>query len=293
MTNRGRTDGLARALRLFSLVVLPFGIFWSAIGFASGSNSLAMLGLVAATFCAWLLLESRTAQQRTETNLAIRIATGTQVAALSAVVAEPMIGVAVAWASLIPVILALPYVRRASLSRTMAISAGVGAFALAAPALLPWGTRDMGSLSILLPISGLVTVYILFLLFLWNASTRMTDATSELRHVIEMSHDLAETLDPLDVGHALARHMAQVAHADDFQRLHFRRRFVLVLPFDIPAIPPFFLHERRSRLKRVQVKVKRKSVLRLAGEVAIGQDFGRIQQSVQRWQAFVRAVVVQ
>ena len=42
-----------------------------------------------------------------------------------------------------------------------------------------------------------------------------TDATSELRHVIEMSHDLASTLDPKDVGNRLARHIALVAHADD------------------------------------------------------------------------------
>ena len=215
MTNRGSAEGFSRALRAFSLIVLPFGIFWAAIGVANNSRSLAGLGIVAATFCGWLFYESRRTRLDTETGLAIRIATGTQIAALSAVVVEPMIGVAITLASLIPVILALPYVRRGSLSRTMAISAAVGAFALAAPSLLPWGTREIGSLSLLLPTSGLITVYILFLLFLWNASTRMTDTTSELRHVIEMSHDLGTTLDPIDVGHRLARHMAEVVHADD------------------------------------------------------------------------------
>jgi diguanylate cyclase (GGDEF)-like protein len=70
-------------------------------------------------------------------------------------------------------------------------------------------------MAILLPITGLVTVYALFLLFLWNASTRLTDTAAELRHVIEMSHDLAGTLDPEDVGHRLARHIALVARADD------------------------------------------------------------------------------
>ena len=70
------------------------------------------------------------------------------------------------------------------------------------------GMRESGSLAAILPTSTLVIVFLLFLLFLWNGSTRMTDTTSELRHVIEMSHDLGATLDPLDVGHALARHMA-------------------------------------------------------------------------------------
>src|SRR5258708_31164994 len=97
----------------------------------------------------------------------------------------------------------------------MVASAVVGACALIAPIVLPWGTSGVAPLALFVPTLALVLVYILFLLFLWNASTRMTDTTSELRHVIEMSHDLAATLDPKDVGHRLARHIAQVAHADD------------------------------------------------------------------------------
>src|SRR5258708_33921687 len=97
----------------------------------------------------------------------------------------------------------------------MVASAVVGACALIASIVLPWGTSGVAALALFVPTLALVLVYILFLLFLWNARTRMTDTTSELRHVIEMSHDLAATLDPLDVGHGLARHMAQVAHADD------------------------------------------------------------------------------
>lgn len=215
MRDRGRVEALRRALRIFSLVVLPFGIFWAVLGSAVGAVTLGALGMGAVVFCAWLLYEAHRARRTTEEELASRIAAGTQVAALSAVIAEPAIGVAIALASLIPVIVALPYVRRRSLSWIMAIGTGVGAFALAAPAILRWGTRDLGSIAVLLPSTGVVTVYVLFLLFLWNASTRMTDATSELRHVVEMSHDLGKTLDPKDVGHRLARHIAQVAHADD------------------------------------------------------------------------------
>ncbi len=215
MNDRGKTEALRRSLRAFGLIVLPFGMFWAAVGLAVGAPTLAALGLIAATFCGWLLYEAGRSKRTSEMSLATRVAAGTQLAAFSAVVAEPMIGVAIALASLIPVLLAMPYVRRATLSVTMGISAGVGAFALAAPQLLPWGTRDVGTMAQLLPISGLVTVYILFLVFLWNASTRLSDTATELRHVIEMSHDLAGTLDPADVGHRLARHIALVARADD------------------------------------------------------------------------------
>jgi diguanylate cyclase (GGDEF)-like protein len=215
MTERGSVGGLRRALRVFGLVVLPVGLFWSAIGFAVSAPSLAIVGLVAAIFATWLLVEARLGAPRSETTLATRVALATQLTAVCAVLAEPVIGIAIALGALIPVLLALPYVGRRALTALMAVSAGVGAFALAAPTILPWGLREMSTLAIILPTSTLIIVFVLFLLFLWNASTRMTDTTSELRHVIEMSHDLAATLDPLDVGHALARHMALVAHADD------------------------------------------------------------------------------
>ena len=215
MTERGKTEGLRRTLRLFGLIVLPVGIFWAVIGAAVGAVTLGAVGGVAAAFALWLLLEGRHSQDLSEAELATRVAVGTQITAAAAVVAEPVIGVAIALGSLIPVILALPYVRRASLSRLMVSSAVVGVFALAAPDLLPWGTRAGGTIALILPTSTIVIVYVLFQVFLLNASTRLTDTASELRHVIEMSHDLAATLDPKDVGNRLARHIALVARADD------------------------------------------------------------------------------
>ena len=214
VTERGEAEALRRALRLFGLIVLPVDVFWAAIGAAIGVSSLAAVGSVAAVFALYLLLEARGSGARSESELATRVALGTQVTAFAAVVVEPVIGVAIALGSLIPVILALPYVRRAALTRLMVISALVGVFALAAPAILPWGTRDEGPIAVILPTSTVVIVYVLFLVFLRNASTRLTDTASELRHVIEMSHDLAATLDPKDVGNRLARHIALVARAD-------------------------------------------------------------------------------
>jgi diguanylate cyclase (GGDEF)-like protein len=215
MTERGSAEGLSRALRVFGMVVLPVGVFWSAIGFAVAASSLGTVGLVAATFALWLLIEAHRGARRSEANLATRVALATQLTAVCAVFAEPVIGVAIALGALIPVLIALPYVGRRALTALMAVSAAVGAFSLAAPTILPWGMRETSTLAAFLPTSTLVIVFLLFLLFLWNGSARMTDTTSELRHVIEMSHDLGATLDPLDVGHALARHMALVAHADD------------------------------------------------------------------------------
>jgi diguanylate cyclase (GGDEF)-like protein len=215
VTDRGKAEVLRRAVRLFGVIILPLGLFWAAFGLAVGAYSIAAVGLVGAMFSLWLLFEARRANIRTEADLAKRIAYATEITTVCAVVVEPLIGTAMALGSLIPVVLALPYVKRTSLTTLMLVSALVGPFALVAPSLLPWGSRYDGAVTLLLPASTLIFVYVLFQLFLWNASSRLTDTTSDLRHVIEMSHDLAGTLDPTDVGHRLARHIALVAHADD------------------------------------------------------------------------------
>jgi diguanylate cyclase (GGDEF)-like protein len=213
--DRGKTDSLRRALRIFGMIVMPVGVFWTFVGFGIGGLTLASVGAVSALFALYLLVEARTGGPRSEAELATRIALATQVTAVAAVIAEPVIGTAIALGSLIPVVLALPYVGRAALTRLMVVSAAVGAICVSAPAIIPWGVRFDSSVAIILPTSSLVIVYALFQLFLWNASTRLTDTAQELRHVIEMSHDLAATLDPKDVGHRLARHIALVSHADE------------------------------------------------------------------------------
>jgi diguanylate cyclase (GGDEF)-like protein len=215
LTDRGKADALRRALRVFGWIVLPLGLLWSPLGAILIAPSMATSGLIAAAFGGWLIIESGRSSKVSESTLALRVATAGQITAVLIVVAEPTVGFAVAVGSLIPIILALPYVRRESLTTLMAVSSAVGAFSLAAPSIIPWGSTFHDSLAFAIPNGAVVVVYVLFQLFLWNASTRLTDTTSELRHVIEMSHDLAATLEPNDVGHRLARHIAEVAHADD------------------------------------------------------------------------------
>ena len=214
MTDRGKAEALRRALRIFGVIVLPVGAFWAFVGVVLGAVSLTLGGVVGAVFAMWLLVEGSRGGDRGEAALAVRVAIGTQVAGVCLVIAQPVIGTAIALGSLIPVILALPYVERRWLTRLMVLSAFLGAFALAGSAIFPWGSRA-GPIGVILPATTLVTVYAVFQLFLLSASTRLSDTASELRHVIEMSHDLAGALNPKDVGHRLARHIALVAHADD------------------------------------------------------------------------------
>jgi diguanylate cyclase (GGDEF)-like protein len=206
---------LRRALLVFGRTVALVGVFWGLVGVRLGDLSLGMVGLLAAAFGCWLIFIRRPVEGRTPAELATMAAVGTQLTAIAAVTIQPVIGPAVALGSLIPIVVALIYVNRRTLTLLMVASAAVGAYSTLAPSVLGWGSRGDGTLELVLPTSTLVVIYLLFQVFLWNASTRLTDTTTELRNIVAMSHDLAETMDPADVGFHLARHLRRVADASE------------------------------------------------------------------------------
>jgi diguanylate cyclase (GGDEF)-like protein len=215
MVNREPAESLRRAIAVFGLVVMPVGIIWSGVGVILGDRPVIAVGLVTAVFGAWLITERVSSRGRTASSIATRVALMTQFSAVFAVAAEPTIGIPIAMGSLIPVVMALAYVERRTLTSLMIASAVVGMFAAVAPTIIPWGTYFGNALDTILPTSTLIVVYGLFQLFLYNASVQVTDTASDLRHALDMSHDLAGTLDPQEVGGLIARHMAAAAGATD------------------------------------------------------------------------------
>ena len=61
----------------------------------------------------------------------------------------------------------------------------------------------------------LVLAYTFLILFLWEVSRRLKDTAADLRSVIAMSGDLAQSLDPRLVGDRIAVHIARAVGADD------------------------------------------------------------------------------
>jgi diguanylate cyclase (GGDEF)-like protein len=215
MVNREPAESLRRAVAIFGLVVLPVGVIWAAVGLILGMREITAVGLLAAVFGGWLITERVTSRGRSARSIATRVALMTQFAALFAVTAEPAIAMPIAMGSLIPVVMALAYVERRALTSLMICSAIVGMFAAVAPSLIPWGSYFGNALDQILPTSTLIIVYGLFQLFLYNASVQVTDTASELRHALDMSHDLAGTLDPQEVGNLIASHIANASGASD------------------------------------------------------------------------------
>jgi diguanylate cyclase (GGDEF)-like protein len=208
-------DGLRHAVVIFGRTVLGAGLLWVVVGALIERPSIVGIALVAILFGSWLLAEQRSLPARSPGQLATRVAIETQVTALVAVTIEPAIGPAIALGSLIPIVAALSYVSRRTLSLLLLGSTAVGAYSTLAPGVMHWGLAGLGTLEIVLPTSTLAIVYVLFEVFLLSASTRLSDTASELRHIVTMSHDLAETPDPNDVGAHLARHLQQVTGASE------------------------------------------------------------------------------
>ncbi|HKB27553.1 MAG TPA: sensor domain-containing diguanylate cyclase, partial [Candidatus Limnocylindrales bacterium] len=213
--NREPAESLRRAIAVFGFVVMPVGFIWAAVGLILRERELAAVGFVAAVFGAWLVVERVTSKRRSAASIATRVALMTQFTAIFAVTAEPTIAMPIAMGSLVPVVMALAYVERRALTSLMVVGAVVGMFAAVAPSIIPWGSHFGNALDQLVPTSTLIVVYGLFQLFLYNASVQVTDTASELRHALMMSHDLAATLDPQEVGNLIASHIARATGASD------------------------------------------------------------------------------
>ena len=84
--------------------------------------------------------------------------------------------------------------------------------------------------------STLVLAYAFLIIFLWEVSRRLKDTAADLRSVVTMSGDLAETLDPRLVGDRIAVHIARAVGADDCALSYWDRATdrVVTLGYDPP-----------------------------------------------------------
>jgi diguanylate cyclase (GGDEF)-like protein len=206
---------LRRAIGVFGAVILPFDLVWLLIAVVIRDSALVGAALVALVFGAWLVLEYRTSQHRSARNLATRIAIGLYVTIVAAVTVEPPLGVALATGAVVPSVLALVHVDRRVVLRLMLLGALVGTYAAVASWLLPWGSHFPGLLDLALPTSTLLIAYGIFQIFLWNASSQLAETASELTAAMDLTREVAQTLDPVLVGRIIARHIARAAEVAD------------------------------------------------------------------------------
>ena len=135
----------------------------------------------------------------------------TSVVAMSLLVPE-LVTIMIAGA-LVPVAIALPFVRTASLRRLMA-AVWVTCVALAVASELSARHSDIPAWALsVLRVEGIAAIAAVLLLLLWNYRLRLTESARELSGLVTLSRDLAETLDPEEIGQRMARHLAEATRA--------------------------------------------------------------------------------
>jgi diguanylate cyclase (GGDEF)-like protein len=206
---------LRRAIGLFGVIVMPVGLIWIALGLALQDTPLIAIGIVAFAFATYMLLEYRTSGARPASTLATRAAFATNIAIIATVTAEPVLGIAMAMAATIPAVLVLAHAGRRVVVRFMFLGITTGTYAALAPSYLPWGSHFPHPIDILLPTSTLVVAFAIFNIFLWVTSSQQTATAMELSAAMELSREVAQTLDPKLVARIIARHIAVAAEVAD------------------------------------------------------------------------------
>ncbi|HZM73265.1 MAG TPA: EAL domain-containing protein [Candidatus Polarisedimenticolia bacterium] len=206
---------LRRALRVFGLIVLPLAGAWLVVAAVMNDLSSFLVGTAGLLFGAFMLIESRISGERSASSIATRAAVVTEVAIFVAVTIEPSLAVTMTMTALIPPILAFAYADHRAVIRLTVVAGLVGTWAALTPFIVPWPTDLEPPLSVLLPVSSLVLGYVVFLMFLLNASNRQRETADDLRTAVAMSRELSQTLDPQLIGDLIARHLVQATEATD------------------------------------------------------------------------------
>ena len=206
---------LAALVRLIAVVAILIGSIEGIAGIAYGEPRAIALGSAAAVYGLWVAsrVAALTGPER-ETTI-VRIASVTLVLIGLAALLQPSVASAMAIASLLPAVIVTPLVASRIVLRLLIVGGFVAAWSEIAGHLVPNMSRlpDEGQSAIALV--TLVLAYAFLVIFLWEVSRRLKDTAADLQSVVEMSGDLAETLDPRLVGDRIAVHIARAVGADD------------------------------------------------------------------------------
>jgi len=226
---------LVALVRLIAVVACIIGVLEAAAGVAVDEPRAIVLGVIATVYGLWVATRASrltgTGRERTITRIAVAtlglIATG---AAL-----QPSLATAMSIASLLPAVIVTPVVASRIVLRLLVLSGTVGAWSVLIARVAPAsGLPDDAQAG--LAFMTMVFAYAFLIIFMWEVSRRLKDTAADLRSVVTMSGDLAETLDPRLVGDRIAVHIARAVGADDCALSYWDRATdrVVTLGYDPP-----------------------------------------------------------
>ena len=246
-----QTDAISRQLaRLIGAVAIAaamVGGLEALFGLAFGEARAVVLGLSAVTYAAWLTRVSLRFGDLRQAETIGQIAAVTLVLVAMAAILEPELAFAMAIASLLPIVLVLPFLGSRAIGQILVIGGIVGLGSVVAGELLPRGDRLPAALSASIASMTLVLVYGFLLIFLWE----VTDSDRQL------TRGLADhRLDGVGIGHVAGRGAGfATERVDGVDGLHppllvhaIEREHVRPITRQLRRRPPVRFHaSRRSR----------------------------------------------
>ncbi|HEX2755500.1 MAG TPA: EAL domain-containing protein, partial [Candidatus Limnocylindrales bacterium] len=229
-------------VRLIALVATLIGAAEVVAGLAATEPRAVILGGAAVIYGVWVATRARVfaGSGRESTITSIAVMTLGLIAIAAAL--QPSMATAMAIASLLPAVIVTPIVTSRLVLRLLVLSGIVAAWSVLVAELAPRSRLPADTQSALAFIV-LVLAYAFLIISIWEVSRRLKGTASDLRSVVTMSGDLAETLDPRLVGDRIAVHIARAVGADDCALSYWDRATdqVVTLGYDPP--------ERRAALK--------------------------------------------
>ena len=205
---------LIALVRLIAIVATVIGSLETVAGVIAGEPRAIVLGSCAVVFGIWVAtrLARLRGLERESTITRIAIATLLMIAIAAAL--QPSLATAMAIASLLPAVIVTPIVPSRIVLRLLVLSGLTGAWSVLIARIAPTSlVPDDAEAAFAFVI--MVVAYGFLIIFLWEVSRRLKGTAADLRSVVTMSGDLAETLDPRLVGDRIAVHIARAVGADD------------------------------------------------------------------------------
>ncbi len=227
---------LVGLVRLIGVTALAIGLLEAIAGVAYREPRAVLLGLTAATYGIWVSTRAGRLHGAQRESTITRIAALTLALIALAATLQPSMATAMAIASLLPAVVATPLVSSRTVLRLLVASGVVGAWSVLVGAVLPDPNRLPVTAQSAFAFITLVLAYTFLIMFLWEVSRRLKDTAADLRSVIAMSGDLAQSLDPRLVGDRIAVHIARAVGADDCALSYWDRTTnrVLTLGYEPP-----------------------------------------------------------
>jgi diguanylate cyclase (GGDEF)-like protein len=209
-----RSREIHRFVRWAGFAAAALGCLALVIGLVMGQPPSVLLGIFTITFASWLVRVTNGPPSILGEGTIVSIALATLGVIVLAAILDPTSVRSVGIAALIPAVFVVPFVGTRWIVRMLILGGGVGLTATLVGTAGQNGTLP-NAVEMLRSVGSVGVAYGFLILFLWSVSRRLRESADDLAVVVDMSGDLAQTMDPQLVGDRIARHVARAVGADE------------------------------------------------------------------------------